>query len=418
MRRFFILLAILFLTILTAHSSNLVSKVYADDSCDPASCPPVDPEHPEIRSNCLSTQINNCTAKLGEAQKQEKTLKSQLNLIDGQMQVTILKIEEATLSIDKLKREISSLETRIDRIGITLDALSEILLKRIVQTYKYNDTVSTFNLIFSSQNFGDLIERLKYIQVAQAYDKQKLYELQATKLAYNDQKQDKQTRQAEAEKLSKELENYKKQLDQQKISKADLLRITQNDEAIYQQKIFAAQQEQMAILAILNGQGKEVSDGHVNKGDIIGHYITFQYNSNGSSPCSGGVHLHFEVHQNNAVQDPNNFLSNTGFSYLDNDGGTDEGAISPHGSWDWPISSPIVITQGYGMTPYARAGAYNGGPHTGLDMWTPPGVTAVKAVRDGTKYTGQLLGICRGGPLNYKRVDHGDGVSSLYLHVL
>lgn len=412
MRRFFILLAILFLTILTAHSSNLVSEVYADDSCDPASCPQGDE-----RLNCLNTQINNCTAKLGEAQKQEKTLKSQLNLIDGQMQVTNLKIEETALSIDKLKREISSLETRIDRIGITLDALSEILLKRIVQTYKYNDTVSTFNLIFSSQNFGDLIERLKYIQVAQAYDKQKLYELQATKLAYNDQKQDKQTRQAEAEKLNKELENYKTQLDQQKKAKADLLKITQNDETLYQQKILAAQQEQQAILAILNGQGKEVSDGHVNNGDTIGHYII------GPSPCSGGTHLHFEVHQNNSIQDPNNFLSGTSFSYWSNDGGADEGAISPHGSWNWPISSPIVITQGYGMTPYATGALdgirhYGGGPHTGIDMWTPPGLTTVKAVKEGTKYSGQLVGICNGGPLNYKRVDHGDGISSLYLHVL
>lgn len=383
--------------------------VFADTTCDPASCPNDDVDKRRI---CLTQQIDNCTAKLGEAQKQEKTLKSQLNLIDGQMQVTTLKIEETNLSIEKLKREISDLATRIDRIGTTLDALSEILLKRIVQTYKYNDTVSTFNLLFSSQNFADLIERLKYIQVAQAYDKQKLYELQATKLAYNDQKQDKQTRQAEAEKLSKDLENYKSQLDQQKQSKADLLRITQNNEDLYKQRILSAQQEQQAILAILNGQGTEVSDGHVIKGDTIGHYII------GASPCSGGTHLHFEIHQGGSIQDPNNFLASIGFSYIDNDGGTDEGSISPHGSLDWPISQPIEITQGFGMTPYARAGAYNGGPHTGIDMWTPPGLSAVKAVHDGTKYTGQLIGICRGGPLNYKKVDHGDGISSYYLHVI
>lgn len=399
----------LFLLVFSFISFLFLRPVFADTTCDPSSCPNDDQDKRRI---CLLEQIDKCTAGLKEAQKQEKTLKSQLGLIDGQMQVTNLKIEETGLQIDKLKREISDLATRIDRIGVTLDTLSEMLLKRIVQTYKYNDTVSTFNLIFSSQNFADLIERLKYIQVAQAYEKQKLYELQATKLAYNDQKQDKQTRQAEAEKLSKDLENYKTQLDQQKQSKADLLRITQNDEAVYQKKILAAQQEQQAILAILNGQGNEVSDGHVNKGDTIGHYIT------GSSPCSGGTHLHFEVHQNNSIQDPNNFLASIGFQYVDKDGGADEGPISPHGSWDWPLSQPIEITQGFGMTPYARAGAYNGGPHTGIDMWTPPGLTAVKTVHDGTKYTGQLVGICRGGPLNYKKVDHGDGTSSYYMHVL
>ncbi len=389
-----------------------LTTTFADTTCDPGSCP-----NGDDRLNCLNTQISNCTAKLGEAQKQEKTLKSQLNLIDGQMQVTALKIEETTLSIEKLKREISDLSTRIERVAISLDTLSEMLLQRIVQTFKYNETVSTFSMIFSSQNIADLLERLKYIQVAQAYNKQKLYELQATKLAYNDQKQDKQVRQTEAEKLNKDLENYKLQLDQQKKAKDDLLKITQNDESVYQQKILAAQQEQQAILAILNGQGTEVDDGHISKGDVIGHYIV------GSSPCSGGTHLHFEVHQNNSIQDPNNFLASVSFQYYDNDGGKDEGSISPHGSWDWPISQPIEITQGYGMTPFA-AGAlggikhYNGGPHTGIDMWTPPGLTNVKAVHDGTKYTGQLVGICRGGPLNYKKVDHGDGTSSYYLHVL
>lgn len=400
------LLAFSFLAFLLLYPQAL-KPIFADDSCDPSSCP-----NDDSRLNCLNTQINNCTNKLNEARNQEKTLKSQLALIDGQMQVTALKIEETTLQIEKLKREISDLSTRIERIGTTLDSLSEILLGRIIQTYKYSNAISTIDLLFSSRGFADLFQRLKYIQVAQAYDKKKLYELQATKLAYNDQKQDKQTRQSEAEKLNKDLENYKTQLDQQKKAKDELLRVTQNDENIYQQKILAAQQEQQAILAILNGGGKETPDGHVNKGDTIGHYIV------GRSPCSGGTHLHFEVHQNNSILDPNGFLASIGFQYVDNDGGKSEGGISPHGSWDWPINQPIEITQGYGMTPYAQAGAYNGSPHTGIDMWTPPGLTAVKAVHDGEKYTGQLVGVCRGGALNYKKVDHGDGYSSYYLHVL
>lgn len=365
-------------------------------------------------SNVLTQQLQDKQAEitkleeqLADTRKQEKTLKSQLNLIDGQTKVTQLKIEETNLRIEKLQREINDLATRITRIGATLDTLSEILLQRIVQTYKYSNAVSTIDLLFSSHGISDLLERLKYIQVAQAYDKQKLYELQATKLAYNDQKQDKQTRQKEAEKLNKDLEVYKVQLTEQKKAKDELLRITKNDEAIYQQKIILAQQEQNAILQILSGGGNEVSVGPKNQGDVIGYMIS------GPSACSSGTHVHFEAHQNNAILDPNNFLSPATFTYKNNE--ADAGSISPHGSWDWPIFNPIFVTQGYGMTPYARAGAYNGGPHTGIDMYSSSGLT-VKAVKSGNLSKGGIA--CGGGTLHYDRVDHDDGTSAYYLHVL
>ena len=211
---------------------------YADARCDPATCT-VDDE------KCLNDVKAKCEEQIRDAQNQEKTLQSQLNLIDGQTKVTQLKIEETDLRIEKLKREINDLSTRMDRIGTTLDKLSEILLNQIIQTYKYSNVTSAIDLLFSSRGFSDLLERLKYIQVAQAYDKEKLYELQATKLAYNDQKQDKQTRQAQAEKLNKDLENYKLQLAEQKKAKDELLKVTQNDEVTYQ-KLLAQAQAQLA----------------------------------------------------------------------------------------------------------------------------------------------------------------------------
>ncbi|MFH1536068.1 MAG: hypothetical protein ABIC96_03295, partial [Patescibacteria group bacterium] len=90
-------------------------------------------------------EIAKLEAHLQDARNQEKTLKSQLALIDGQTQITKLKIEETNLKIEKLEREITDLSTRIDRIGATLDSLSEILLHRIIQTYKYSNAVSTID---------------------------------------------------------------------------------------------------------------------------------------------------------------------------------------------------------------------------------------------------------------------------------
>jgi len=355
----------------------------------------------------IQKQINELQKQLDGARTQEKTLKSQLSYIDTQTKLTQLKVDETTTQIAKLDQEISDLSTRITRLSSTVDNITQVLLYRITQTYKFGN-ITSVDLLFSSRGFSDLLNRIKYVQVAQENDKKVLYQLQATKATYNDQKVDKKSRQEQQEKLKKDLERYQLQLVDQKKGKEELLKITQNNEAVYQAKIRAAQEEQNAILAILSGKGHEVPEGPTTKGSTVGYIIY------GKSACSSGTHLHFEVHQNGSIQDPNNFLSNTSFSYSDNDGGGSEGAISPHGSWDWPLSGNIYISQGYGMTPYARAGAYNGSPHTGIDMYSSSLI--VKAVGDGSLSKGGIP--CGGGTLNYKKVDHGDGTVAYFLHVL
>jgi murein DD-endopeptidase MepM/ murein hydrolase activator NlpD len=86
---------------------------------------------------------------------------------------------------------------------------------------------------------------------------------------------------------------------------------------------------------------------------------------------------------------------------------------SNSGYFGYPVSS-VRITQGYGMTSFAKAGAYGGKPHNGIDFGLGVG-NNIFAVRKG-----KVLQIGNNGRYAYGRwiaIDHGDGLVTLYGHL-
>lgn len=338
------------------------------------------------RIDCLqdeSTRLSN----------QSKTLSNQIAQYNAQINL-------ATLKIQQTEEKIALLGRRIDQLEISLDDLTKAFASRAVETYKLARSGSTLFFLLTSNNLNEVVSRFHYLQVVQKEDGNFLQRLQTAQVTYKSQKTDQ-------EELQKELAKEKANLDSQKKAKASLLAATKNDEQRYQGLIAEA----IAQLNISKGLGTETFVRSVSEGESIGSLIE------SSSGCSSGRHLHFEVHKDNGLENPNNYLRNISFSYSY---GSDLygyfGTINPMGSWNWPLSEPIAINQGFGATGYARDFGYQNFVHPGIDMEAPS--SQVKAVKPGKLYRGSIN--CGGkypGVLTYAKVEQDSGVVIYYEHM-
>jgi peptidoglycan hydrolase CwlO-like protein len=357
---------------------------------------------------CNKTKQACWQSKIDDKQKQANTLSNVISVLNSKINVQELQIKQTKLEIAKLVDEIQDLSVRISGLNVSLDRLTEVLLQRISANYK-RPRVNPFTILLTSNSVSNFFGKYKYMQIAQRHTTQLMKQAETQKLTYDQEKALKEKKQEEVNQKRILLQSQEKELTSQRADQQTLLKQTKNDEARYQEELAKTIAEEKALQGIVAGQGSETKVGDVKQGDSIASII------NGSSTCSNGTHLHFEVVKDGSHQNPAGYLKSLDGIIWSN---SPDGAFDFTGGWDWPINNPARINQGYGMTWYARVRrAYGGAPHTGIDMISKNGGDyGVKAVKDGILYRGSIH--CGKGLLRYVKVQHKDSnLSSYYLHV-
>lgn len=351
----------------------------------------------------LDKQIKDLEDKIAASKSEQNTLSKQITLLDSQIKLTTLQVQDTEKKVAVLEGEIGELTEEIGRLEDLKTKRLELVLHRIPQSYKRGSS-SQFGWLLFSKNFAELLTRAKYLVQVQEEDTTLYKQLQLTQMNYNERRDIRESKKVEQEALRKQLEKHTKDLATQKKQKQALLDQTKNSESVYQQLLAQALAEKQAIdRALVNS----VKVGPVKKGEPIA-----LVGNTGFPGCSTGAHLHFEVRQGSTWADPSQFLGNK--TVKDEQGGGGDWTLG-NGSWAWPLSDTIRLTQHFGKTPWSWRYSYSGGIHTGFDMISTSS-EVIRAPADGDLFSSsQACGTS--SVIKIKYIDHGSGVISFFLHV-
>lgn len=205
-------------------------------------------------TSALQDQIHQYEQKIADLQGQEKTLSSQIAIMDNQVKLTEARIADAKVKIANLEKDIEITKGKVKGLEKNINFSTKALLGRIAATYQVGSS-GPWEIFLTSNNISNFFTRLKYLRIVQAYDKKTIYAAEQAKNDYSNQKAIYEGKQAEAEALSKKLQNYTAQLEDEKKGKQALLLDTKGSESNYQRLLAQAKAQLEGFSKFASSQG-------------------------------------------------------------------------------------------------------------------------------------------------------------------
>lgn len=187
---------------------------------------------PEDKSN-LDAYIQDCNNKLSQLSGQKQTLSQIITTLNTQIKLTESKIAAQKAQLYKLETEITDLSGKIESLDYSLTDLTRLFVARVREGYMNKSKLPTL-LVAQSTGLMSMIKGVEYVEQVRDHDRTLLIALEKSRLDFDAQKSEKETKQAEITKLKASLDHEKAALASQVAAQKQLLSETNNDEKKYQ----------------------------------------------------------------------------------------------------------------------------------------------------------------------------------------
>ena len=147
---------------------------------------------------------NELEGKTSDLQGELKDLNSQLSTLSDELDATSSKIEELSASVEKSKLDVAAAK-------LNEDAQYDAMKDRIKFMYE-GGSASLLEILFSSENMADFLNKAEFVSNISTYDRQMLDELQAVRADIEKKQETLETQQEELAGLQSDLESKQEAL--------------------------------------------------------------------------------------------------------------------------------------------------------------------------------------------------------------
>lgn len=317
------------------------------------------------------------------------SIAAQVSAVEASIKAITTRQTELTTQISALSEQSSVLLPQLRAASLEHQRRQKMLMEAIDTDYK-TPTPNAFFLAVTAQSISETLNTTTYTEAYEDKISRIAESVAKARDALDDQKRTLDGQRSTLEMLLREQDQLKAGVDQQNAQLKELYANRTNEAAYLAARVTAAKAQQEALLEALRTGGSGAmwgtyTDGAaVKQGDVIGF--------EGSTGNSTGCHTHYSAIKEGKWLDAEPFINMSIFR-------------RPDGK----------VTQPFGMTDYAKSGAYGGNIHNGIDIVQGCG-KPVRAAADGViirdnRTDGSGFG-------HYIMIRHAGGLITLYGHMV
>lgn len=347
-------------------------------------------------SSELKQQINDLKAQYAQTQKQKQEVKEQYDA--NQDEIADIVARKATIDeeivllyeqIDNINEQLTIYALLIadkqDELDEAQERMAELTAKNKerIRTMEEEGTVSYWAVLFKANSFSDLLDRLSMIEEIAAADQQRLREMNEAAKVVEEAQDALKAEKSELDEARAELDETQAELTEKQEQAQELLTelIAYSKELTELYEGFELEEE--GFLEEIAAAEKEYNEAK--RQEYIAYMATYTTAAPATTEATTG-----------------STTNSTGTA------GGSSGTTSS-GTWLMPCSYTYVSSP-FGNRDQPTAGASSN--HQGIDL-AAPAMTPIYASRTGVVTTASTSNSAG----NYVTINHGDGYSSVYMHM-